>query len=74
MPPIRLTDSELDSIMSAAQPLAVERRDAFLQQTGALQRCGDIGPGVVHRICAEAQRQHFDPPDLSADGRSSKHR
>ena len=77
MPPIRLSDSELDAVMSAARPLAVERRDAFLQQVaGALQRCGELGPGVVHRICAEAQRAHFDPPDLSAgaSGRVSKYR
>jgi hypothetical protein len=75
--PLKLSDSELDAVMSAAQPLAAERRDAFLQQVaGALQRCGEIGPGVVHRICAEAQRQHFDPPDLSPDepGRRSKYR
>jgi len=77
MPPIRLSDSELDAVMSAARPLAVERRDEFLQAVAnALQGCGEIGPGVVHRICAEAQRQHFDPPDLGAgaQGRVSKYR
>jgi hypothetical protein len=75
MPPIRLSDSELDAVMRAAGPLAVERRDAFLQQVAsALQGCGEIGPGVVHRICSEAQRAHLDPPDLSADGRNSKYR
>jgi len=77
MPPIRLSDSELDAVMAAAQPLAVERRDAFLQQVAsALQGCGEIGPGVVHRICAELQRAHFDPPDLGAgaQGRVSKYR
>jgi len=35
--PIRLTDSQLDAVISAARPLAVERRDAFLQAVaGAL--------------------------------------
>jgi hypothetical protein len=28
MPPIKLTDSELDAVMSAARPIAPERRDA----------------------------------------------
>jgi hypothetical protein len=56
MPPVRLTDSELDSVMAAARPLPVERRDAFLQAVaGALQGCEVIGPGLVARICAEVQ-------------------
>jgi hypothetical protein len=29
-----------------------------------LRRCEVIGPGVVHRICVEVQREHFDPPVL----------
>jgi hypothetical protein len=70
MPPIHLSDSELDAVMAAARPLAVERRDAFLQAVaGALRGCGEIGPGVVHRVCAETQRAFFDPPDLSRPGR-----
>jgi hypothetical protein len=65
MPPIRLTDEELDAVFAAARPLAVNRRDVFLQAVAAsLRRCEVIGPGVVHRICAEVQREHFDPPDL----------
>ena len=53
MPPIRLTDSELEAVLAAARPLAVDRRDDFLQAVaGALQSCGEIGDGVVHRVCA----------------------
>jgi hypothetical protein len=64
--PIRLTDSELDAVMAAARPLPVARRDAFLQQVAAeLRHCNELGPGVVHRVCAETQRRFFDPPDLS---------
>ena len=63
--PLRLTDAELDAVFAAARPLAVNRRDDFLQAVAAsLRRCGEIGPGVVHRICAEVQREHFDPPSL----------
>jgi hypothetical protein len=70
MPPIRLSDSELDAVMAAARPLAVERRDAFLQAVaGALQGCRELGPGVVFQTCRELQRQFFDAPDLSHPGR-----
>ena len=63
--PLALSDAELDAVMAAARPIAVERRDAFLRQVAALlSGCGEIGPGVVHRICAEAQAQYFDPPQL----------
>ena len=66
MPPIRLSDSELDAVMAAARPLAVERRDAFLQEVATLLRgCAEVGPGVLHRIVAEVQRRHFDPPNLN---------
>jgi hypothetical protein len=55
--------------MAAARPLPVERRDASLQAVaGVLQGCGEIGPGVVHRICAETQGRFFDPPDPSHHG------
>ena len=70
MPPIRLTDAELDAVMAAARPLPVERRDAFLQQVAsALQGCREVGPGVVHRICAEVQSRYWIPPDLSHPSR-----
>jgi hypothetical protein len=75
--PIRLSDSELDAVMAAARPIAVERRDAFLQEIAImLHSCVEIGPGVLHRIVAEVQRRHFDPPGLSrqANGGKSKYR
>jgi hypothetical protein len=65
MPPIRLSDSELDAVMSAARPIPVDRSDAFLQEVASeLQRCGEIGPGAVFKVCREIQRRFFDPPDL----------
>ena len=65
--PIRLTDSELDAVMSAARPIAVERRDAFLQDVAAaLAALPMLGAGAVHRAIVMVQRRHFDPPDLRA--------
>jgi hypothetical protein len=70
MPPIRLSDSELDAEMAAARPLDIAMRDAFLQRVASeLGRCGEIGPGVVHRFCLTAQCEFFDPPDLTRPGR-----
>jgi hypothetical protein len=61
--PVKLTDSELAAVLDAARPLDVRARDAFLQQVAdELARCGEVGPGVVHRAIREAQRAHFDPP------------
>jgi hypothetical protein len=65
MSPVRLTDSELATVMAAARPIAHYLRDQFLQAVAnELARCGQVGPGVVHRICVTLQRQFFDPPDL----------
>ena len=70
MSPIRLTDDELTAVMRAA-PIAVNLRDEFLQEVAnELQRCGEIGPGVVFKICRETQRRFFDPPlDTAERGR-----
>jgi hypothetical protein len=74
MPPIRLSDSELDAVMAAARPLPVDRRDAFLQAVAAELRGREIGPGVVYRVAAQVQREFFDPPDLSRAGGLGKYR
>jgi hypothetical protein len=46
-------------------PIALDRRDAFLEQVaGLLRGCtGRIGPGTVHRAIEQAQRLYFDPPE-----------
>jgi hypothetical protein len=75
--PLALTDSELDAVFAAARPLPIERRDAFLQAVAAeLKGCREIGPGLVHRVCAETQRAFFDPPQFAtgAPGRGAKYR
>jgi hypothetical protein len=76
MPPIRLSDSELDAVLAAARPLPIERRDAFLQAVAAELSGREVGPGVVHHVCAETQRAFFEPPQLAAGapGRGAKYR
>jgi hypothetical protein len=66
MPLLSLSDSELNAVMDAARPLAVECRSAFLRRVAEeLGRCEVIGPGTVHRVCVEAQRAFFDPPSFA---------
>jgi hypothetical protein len=73
MPPIRLSDSELDAV--TARPLPVYLRDSFLHAVAhALSDRNVIGPGTVHQVCGELQRQFFDPPDLSRSNDTSKYR
>jgi hypothetical protein len=61
--PMGLTDSDYEIVLAAAAPLERGRREAFLQEVvAALATAGELGPGRVHRVCAQIQRRHFDPP------------
>jgi hypothetical protein len=65
MPPLALTDSQLDAVYRAAGPLAPTVRPAFLELVAqGLAGAGEIGDGTVARVCAEAQRKFWDPPHL----------
>ena len=67
MPSLKLSDAELDAVFTAARPIAVERRDAFLQEVATLLSCSvEVGPRTVHRAIERAQHAHFDPPELAA--------
>jgi hypothetical protein len=74
--PLALTDAQLDAVMRAAAPIAIDRRDAFLRQVAEeLSRYVELGDGIVHRVIAQVQRQHFDAPELEEErrGRWSKY-
>jgi hypothetical protein len=50
MPPLRLSDDELDAVFAACRPLDPDLRDPFLQAVAhALQQdcAGEFGPGTV---------------------------
>ena len=68
MPPLHLTDDELDAVMNAARPIAPELRDPFLKSVANALAGRMIGPGTVHQVCREAQRQFFDPPEFDGPG------
>jgi hypothetical protein len=68
MPPIKLSDAELDAVMAAAKPLQVELRDPFLHAVAReLASHKMIGPGVVFQVCREQQRIFMNGawPDLA---------
>jgi len=63
MPPLRLSDAQLDAIITAAKPIPVGARDAFLREVAAaLAGLADPGDGDVARAIRAVQRKHFDPP------------
>jgi hypothetical protein len=63
MTPLALTDSQLDTVYRCAGPLAPAVRPAFLELVAqSLAGAGEIGDGTVARVCAEAQRRFWVPP------------
>ena len=73
MSPLALSDDQLTAIRAAA-PLPFNRRAAFLEEIAAQLRGREIDDGLVHRVIAQVQRTHFDPPDLSRAGGLGKYR
>ena len=71
MKPINLSDDELEAVMHAARPLPVRDRYCFLQAVAEALRAeaGPLGPGVIHRILVQIQREFWDPPNLDRSGK-----
>ena len=71
MPPLSFTDEELDSLTTLASALLPAARDGFLQLVAdrlAAYPPEARGPGLVHRLAAEAQR-HFLNVAVGAGGK-----
>jgi hypothetical protein len=63
MPPIRLTDAELEAVFTAARPLHPRDRDTFLKQVAVeLGALSVRGEGAVHRAVAAVQARFWHPP------------
>jgi len=61
-----IQDDEMTLITDAARPLAVKDRDPFLHALAAeLAKYPAVGPGLIHRLIRETQKQFFDPPNLN---------
>jgi hypothetical protein len=56
--PIGLSDDEYRAVIGAAQPIHPTERANFLRELAAeLERHAVVGPGLVHRLCADLQRR-----------------
>jgi hypothetical protein len=76
MPPLALSDNQMDQILLAARPLRLRDRDLFLKEVVAAlaNGGGPVGDGDVNRAIRAAQRRYFDPPQLGDPGMISKYR
>jgi hypothetical protein len=69
MPPLRLSDEQLDVVHRLAFPLPPADRSRFLELVAQrLQEQATVGDGTVHRICVECQRQIWTPPAVDGTG------
>jgi hypothetical protein len=64
-PPLRLTDSEMVSIIALTTPLAPHWRDQFLQALAAVLQGRELVPGAIHRAARELQHRFLtSPPEV----------
>jgi hypothetical protein len=63
MPPLSLSDAQMDAVMRAAQPLSpADRADCLQAVADLLQGVRQPGDGDVFRAGREAQRRFLIPP------------
>jgi hypothetical protein len=77
MPPLSFSDEELNSITELASVLPPSSRDAFLKLIAnnlSAYPSDARGPGLVHRIAAEAQRDFLKggPIAVGVSGKYSR--
>jgi hypothetical protein len=70
MPPLHLSDEEMDLLLALAAPIDQRRRTEFLAAVAAELEAAaaqtGVGPGlgVLHRVGRVVQRKYWDPPQL----------
>jgi hypothetical protein len=57
MPPLALTDAQLDIIRNFAEPLNPDDRSAYLERVAALLGDRELGDGIVSRMAQLAQAE-----------------
>jgi hypothetical protein len=74
MPVVSFSDSELDDLLTLAQPLAPSQRGAFLEAVAeALAQQPARGNGLVHRLGVELQQSfRATPPNIRNVARSRR--
>jgi hypothetical protein len=70
--PLALTDEEIDALIAISAPVPHELRDPFLRALALqLEKFPEIGPGLIHRLGREPQRE-FRRPGVAIGTRSRK--
>jgi hypothetical protein len=70
-----LSDAELEVVMFFARPMAPDERSRFLAELAErVAGAGEVGLGLVNRICRELQPRHLTPPDTAAVARWGRDR
>jgi hypothetical protein len=65
---LALTDDELAIIQRFASPLHPNDRSTYLERVSQLLKGREIGPGLIHRACEQAQRELRRPAELDGRG------
>ena len=61
--PLALSDFEMNVVFAICRPIAVDLRDAFMQELAeALRALPAHDVGIVYRIARDLQRKYFIPP------------
>jgi hypothetical protein len=67
---LKFNDDELSTVMRYGAVLHPRDRKAYLERVSALLKDVVLGPGVLHRVCAQAQAELREPSAAAAiDGR-----
>ena len=56
--PLALTDDQLATVQRFAEPLHPSQRGAYLLRVSAILQGREIGDGMLHRACEQAQLEH----------------
>jgi hypothetical protein len=72
--PIALTDTQLNAIMDAAEPLHPHDRTSFLEWVAERLNGRELGDGFVGRVVRETQREFWHPPEIDPRRYGARHR
>ena len=71
MPPLALSDTQLDTLHRLSWPLAAADRGPFLEAVAAklAEHPELLGDGHIARVALEIQRRFWCPPDIDTSGK-----
>jgi hypothetical protein len=70
---IKLSDDQLQTVMTTAAVLDPRDRAPFLEQLAVKLDGQEIGDGLLSRACRETLAQFWQPPQLGSEPRPRRH-